>query len=431
MEGYLKVAVIGAGVAGLVTARELLREGHRVVVYEKSDQLGGIWVYDPRVEPDPLGLDPNREIVHNTLYYSLRTNLPRDLMGFSDYPFTDRVYCDARNFPGHAEVLKFINDFAKDFGLTELVRFETEVVRVERVKSEEDEWVVESRTSEGSAEDEFQAVVVCTGHYTEPMVANISGIEKWPGKQLHSHNYRVPDPFQNQVVVIIGSGASAIDISKEIASVAKEVHLSSRSQNVKVSKVDNNVWQHLDIDYVYEDGTIAFRDASRVYADVIIHCTGYKYSFPFLRTNGILSIDDNRVGPLYKHVFPPQLSPRLSFVGIPYKNIIFPSIELQSKWVARVLSCKAILPSRKEMLADVEEHYRDMEGRGVPNRHTHSIHPHEIEYLDMIADLAGVPPVAERVKEMHKHVFSFLVSCGTSSGIDIKRFRDEWDPNDV
>ncbi|KAH7862377.1 hypothetical protein Vadar_004045 [Vaccinium darrowii] len=372
MECSLKVAVVGAGVAGLVTARELLREGHRVVVYEKSNQLGGIWVYDPRVEPDPLGVDPNREIVHNTLYYSLRTNLPRDLMGFSDYPFTDRVYCDARNFPGHAEVLKFINDFAKEFGLIELVRFETEVVRVERVKSEEDEWVVESRMTEGSGEEEFQAVVICTGHYSEPVVANIPGIERWPGKQLHSHNYRIPDPFQNQVVVIIGSGASAIDISKEIASVAKEVHLSSRSPNVKVSKVDN-VWQHLE-------------------------------------------------------------------------NIIFPSIELQSKWVARVLSCKAILPSRKEMLADVEEHYRDMEGRGLPKRHTHSIHPHEvpvifiilvlyvyynIEYLDMIADLAGVSPVAERIKEVHRHVFSFLVSCGTSSGIDIKRFRDEWDPNDV
>jgi len=85
---------------------------------------------------------------------------------------------------------------------------------------------------------------VCTGHYTEPIVANLSGIEKWPGKQIHSHNYRVPDPFQNQVVVMIGSGPSARDISREIASVAKQVHLSSRSPNVEASKVDN-VWQHL------------------------------------------------------------------------------------------------------------------------------------------------------------------------------------------
>ncbi|EEF32600.1 dimethylaniline monooxygenase, putative [Ricinus communis] len=53
------VAVIGAGASGLVTARELRREGHEVVVFERQSQIGGTWVYDPRVEPDPLGLDPN------------------------------------------------------------------------------------------------------------------------------------------------------------------------------------------------------------------------------------------------------------------------------------------------------------------------------------------------------------------------------------
>lgn len=45
----------------------------------------------------------------------------------------------------------------------------------------------------------------------------------------------------------------------------------------------------------------------------------YKYSFPFLGDgddgDGI-SVDDNRVGPLYKHVFPPQLAPHISFIGL-------------------------------------------------------------------------------------------------------------------
>lgn len=45
----------------------------------------------------------------------------------------------------------------------------------------------------------------------------------------------------------------------------------------------------------------------------------YKYHFPFLETNGIVTVDDNRVGPLYKHVFPPALAPSLSFVGLPWK----------------------------------------------------------------------------------------------------------------
>lgn len=50
----------------------------------------------------------------------------------------------------------------------------------------------------------------------------------------------------------------------------------------------------------------------------------YSYSFPFLDTKGIVAIDDDRVGPLYEHTFPPSLAPSLSFIGIPKKvNILF------------------------------------------------------------------------------------------------------------
>lgn len=61
-----------------------------------------------------------------------------------------------------------------------------------------------------------------------------------------------------------------------------------------------------------------FRNGRVVYADVIVHCTGYKYHFPFLETNGYVTVEDNRVGPLYKHVFPPALAPGISFIGLPF-----------------------------------------------------------------------------------------------------------------
>lgn len=51
----------------------------------------------------------------------------------------------------------------------------------------------------------------------------------------------------------------------------------------------------------------------------------YSYSFPFLDTKGIVAVDDDRVGPLYEHTFPPSLAPSLSFVGIPRKVNIFNS----------------------------------------------------------------------------------------------------------
>ncbi|XP_076911278.1 flavin-containing monooxygenase FMO GS-OX5-like [Bidens hawaiensis] len=385
MTDSLNVAVIGAGIAGLVTARELLRENHQVTVFEKSPQIGGTWVYDGRVEVDGcIPLDPNRTVVHGSLYASLRTNLPRPLMGFSDFSFEDKSYGDPRLFPGHEEVLKFFHDFAKEFGVVKAIRFNSEVVRVE--ESREGEFAVEWRSMvDGTMDQEvFDVVVVCNGDHTEPRVANdVPGIQEWSRKQVHSHNYRTPEPYQDQVVVVIGSGPSAADISREISKTAKEVHLSSRSSNVKVKRLDEyrNIWQHMKVLFsgmkqtcVFNDGTVEFQEGDSIVADAIIHCTGYKFRFPFLSANDTVHVDDNRVGPLYKHVFFPQFAPRLVFIGLTYNSgILFRILELQAKWVALALSKKISLPSKDEMLADVFKFYKELAENGLSKRHTHSL----------------------------------------------------------
>lgn len=174
----LRVAVIGAGAAGFVAARELRREGHRVVVFERGAAIGGTWVYTTATESDPLGLDPFREIVHSSLYDSLRTNLPRECMDFLDYPFSSGrspAGGDPRRFPGHREVLRYLEDFCRDFDLYRLIRFQTEVTGVENLCDER--WEVRSRRDGLVEESEvFDGVVVCNGHYTEPRVAEIPGI---------------------------------------------------------------------------------------------------------------------------------------------------------------------------------------------------------------------------------------------------------------
>jgi cation diffusion facilitator CzcD-associated flavoprotein CzcO len=174
----LSLAVVGAGAAGLVAARELRREGHGVVVFERGASVGGTWVYTPAVESDPLGLDQARNIIHSSLYSSLRTNLPRESMGFLDYPFVPRNGGDARRFPGHEEVLRYLENFAEEFKLLELIRFSTEVERVER-EVDGKRWIVKSREVGNGGEkgrEVYDGVVVCNGHYTEPRIAEISGI---------------------------------------------------------------------------------------------------------------------------------------------------------------------------------------------------------------------------------------------------------------
>ena len=192
-----KVAVIGCGAAGLVAARELLREGHRVSVFEQRDTVGGMWVYDPEIETDLLGFCANRQRVHSSMYASLRTNVPRELMGFLDYPFLPnenqkdkqkRKEGDTRRYPGHAEVASFLQDFAEHYGLMQYVHLSTVVEYAgvcEIGENNEISWKVRTRrvgektptttTTTKCMEEDFDAVVVCNGHYSEPYVAPIPG----------------------------------------------------------------------------------------------------------------------------------------------------------------------------------------------------------------------------------------------------------------
>ncbi|KAJ7944767.1 Flavin-containing monooxygenase [Quillaja saponaria] len=421
------VAVIGAGAGGLVAARELRREGHQVVVFEKGDQVGGTWVYTPKVESDPLGLDPNRAVVVSSLYKSLRTNLPRECMGFRDFPFVTRdgKDRDPRRFPGHWEVLMYLQDFATEFGITELVRFETEVVSVGL--AEGGKWKVKSKSRDRIGADEiYDAVVVSNGHFTEPRIADIPGINSWPGKQMHSHNYRIPAPFRDQVVILIGSAASAVDISRDIARVAKEVHIAIRSvEDSTLGKHPSydNMWLHSMIESVHDDGRVIFQDGSTVNADVILHCTGYKYHFPFLETDGALSVDDNCVGPLYEHVFPPALAPGLSFIGLPWKVLPFPMFELQSKWIAGVLSYRIALPSKEEMMEKVKAFYSSLEASGIPKRYTHNMAITQFDYNNWVAAQCSCPSFEEWKKQM------YLVTA-KNRVVRPETYRDEWEDDD-
>lgn len=379
-----------------------------VVVFERCAGVGGTWLYDDKVSTNH----------HSSLYASLRTNLPRETMGFLDFPLVSSDSGDSRRFPGHAEVLRYLQEFARRFDLHGMVKLQTEVLSVRREassswkvtysrKQEEKEVIVE--------EEVFDAVVVCNGHFTHPRLADIAGIDGWPGKQMHSHSYRVADPFHGQVVVVIGYKPSGMDISRDIAGVAKEVHVAIRSPAAAAANISQtqqmplpanqahpNLWLHsCTVERAEGDGSVVFQDGSRVKADAIVHCTGYKYSFPFLDEDDAgINVDDNRVGPLYKHVFPPRLAPHISFIGLPFRAMLFPVFQLQSNWVAGVLSGRIELPSQEEMMKDVAAFYSDLEARGCPKRYTHDLGT-SFEYEDWLAERSGL----DKIEEWRKAVY--------------------------
>lgn len=124
--------IIGAGLAGVNAARHALHAGGDVTVFEQTSKVGGTWVYTDETGKDKYGLD-----VHTSMYQGLKTNIPKEIMGFPDFPIGQQE----ESYVTSQEVLKFIEDFTEKFELYKHVKFEHHVIRVTR-KLDCEKWEV-------------------------------------------------------------------------------------------------------------------------------------------------------------------------------------------------------------------------------------------------------------------------------------------------
>eukprot|EP00850_Spirogloea_muscicola_P006626 SM000031S11635 [mRNA] locus=s31:903983:905475:- [translate_table: standard] len=249
---------------------------------------------------------------------------------------------------------------------------------------------------------------------------------------MHSHEYRVPEPFTGLSVVVIGAASSGEDIAREVATLAREVHICSRHwlpqdtaatphllesppnlwrRPMRALLVDAEHWlcgvgpafEHFliilrvvdegQVTCASADGTVTFGDGHCTHADVILHCTGYLYSLPFLDVHGAVEVADNCVTPVYQHVFPPSFAPTLSFVGLPWKVVPFLLCEMQSKWIAMVLAGSAKLPARCDMQAVVAAEEARVAEAGCPRKYYHCMDNNQFQYVDWLAAACGLPPL--------------------------------------
>jgi hypothetical protein len=123
--------------------------------------------------------------------------------------------------------------------------------------------------------------------------------------------------------------------------------------------------------------TVRFADGSEEEIDLVVYCTGYRITFPFLEPE-VFEAKDNRM-PLYRRVASVD-RPGLYFVGfIQPLGPIMPIAEAQSEWVADLLTGRATLPSAAEMREEIVAYERKMRKRYVASkRHTIEVdfHPY-------------------------------------------------------
>ena len=373
----MRVAVIGAGAAGLVTAHELGVEGHRVTVFEQSRHLGGLWNYTDAVEDDPLGQRPSRRI-HGSLYASMRVNLPRDLMAFDGYTFDDAGggRDDWPRYPHHPRVLEYLRRFATDTGVGDLVRLDHPVRKVVRG----DGWLVDG--------ERFDAVAVCNGHFSEPRLPELPGLAEFPGVALHSHNYRRPDALAGKRLVVLGSSVSGGDLSSELAEVA-EVFFSGRLfvNRPPLAEQEGRIRRCPPLAY-FEGADVVLTNGERIReVDAVLFCTGYWYRFPFLASE-LVSVGDNWVKGLYRQVVAVE-APSLAFIGLPFRIVPFPVFQRQARWWARSLAGSFPLPDLNHRWRDHCEEVARLRSVGVAERHFHRLEDAQIDYMNRLAEQCG------------------------------------------
>ncbi|CAI7934829.1 flavin-containing monooxygenase FMO GS-OX4-like [Podarcis lilfordi] len=245
----------------------------------------------------------------------------------------------------------------------------------------------------------FDAVMVCTGHYANPFIPPIPGLDSFQGRLLHSHSYRRPEPFAGQRVVLAGAGPSGVDLALQLAPLAARVVLSH--QGPPVRGLPRDVLQVPPLARVSAE-TVVPRDGSALPADALILCTGYQYRFPFLDLAQLgLRETEYGLGPLYRHLLAPR-HPSLFLVGVCQQICPFPHFHCQALFALAVLKGDCPLPSAAEMEADAQAQLDRHLRQGGLARHFLRLRAQQWSYAEELAHLAGFPPLPPAVREIYE-----------------------------
>lgn len=156
------------------------------------------------------------------------------------------------------------------------------------------------------------------------------------GKVIHSHSYRHPEPFSGQSVVVLGAGASGLDISLELGRSNAQVTLSHGKPTLPFP-LPYGVHQATPVEEIQEDGSLRFQDGSITQAQVLLLCTGYNFSYPFLEPARLgLEVQEHLVTPLYRSLMPPAF-PSLFIIGICKIICPFPHFHCQVRLMVMLI----------------------------------------------------------------------------------------------
>lgn len=420
------VAVIGCGPSGLASIYELVhtnRDGTstvggakatspkftRVVGFEQKNKPGGIWApsfeeSDLPVPPqdlmdtenyhDPLVIHPPRNIPddavgstrdnpfknpHNKqaavlewsksgIFQNLFTNIPSRFTRFSYMENDPKYYDKSRTiypFMSQIELSDRMDKFVEQEELMEYIRLNSSVQAVEK-SPVSGKWTLTvkqvTENHEHWYQEEFDAVITASGHYSTPYYPHIKGLAEFnrnfPGSVLHANSYRCADIFQGKKVLVIGGSISTINVLQYIVPVALSVTVSSRGNHRifpwldKAIRSEGIIHKQTVEEINGKTGEVVFTDGSTDSGfDKIVFTTGYHFHYPFVKDHLKVINPSNysRVKGLFYHTFVID-DPTLAVVGAAASTVNFQSMEVSAAFIAGIWSGYKQLPSKEEQL---------------------------------------------------------------------------------
>ncbi|MFD1329148.1 flavin-containing monooxygenase [Mycoplana ramosa] len=416
------VAIIGAGPAGLVTARWLVEHGFEPVLFEAADHPGGQW---------------NAASPMSGTWRGMRTNTSRVMTRFSDLDHAEGTPV----YPGRDDMHAYLMRYAEKFSLMSRVRLRTRVEQLQ--KAPDGGWLVRSRRSGEAQTERFARVVVASGRYVMPEVPQIAGLDGFTGTlgAAHASQYDGGQAYRGKDVLVAGCSISALEIASDLAlSGARSVTVCYRRQRYVLPKLMSGVptdhvmftraaalageilppddlavglkatvlraagspdqfgamtpaqnifaagiTQSQNFLPLVAEGRIAvrpwietvegrsvrFADGAEGAFDAILFGTGYRLSLPFLAADvaAELGLDHTHID-LSDHTFHPDLA-GLAFAGF-YDLVgpFLPVLELQARWIAYSWAGIVPGPDRDALVAGLARSRAGRDGpQSLPMQH--------------------------------------------------------------
>ncbi|WP_283136286.1 flavin-containing monooxygenase [Rhizohabitans arisaemae] len=384
--------MIGAGPSGLAVVKALRDRDIPVTCFERGSRIGGLWVFEGVNGTSPA-------------YSTLHLNSSRTRTEFADHPMPG----DWPHYPHHTQIASYLNDYAERFDLLGAVRLDSDVEAVTR--EDDGTWTVTGTGPGGRFRHSFTAVVAASGHNWEarwptPYPGTFGG------DQMHSHDYRSPRQLAGKRVLVVGGGNSAMDIAVDSSHHAVHTTLSIRegvwvipkhllgrpsdtlgaltrrlpwqARQVLLERVLRTIVgppQHYGLPAprhgllaahptlsdsllarithgeitpapgirALDGDAVVFDDGARREIDLIVWCTGYEVTIPYLRPEQIPGSPEAMT--LYLKIFPPDAE-GLYFAGYTQSTgSAFPVGEAQARLIAAHVAGAYRLPPRQVRLA--------------------------------------------------------------------------------